>query len=212
MYFRFVLFRTELFYSRFFGVISCPRSLLLLLVLLLILLSALSLSTSLGTCSARSIPSHSQTHTGTHTSKEGRVGVGVLWLLLRCAACFSLLSTLFAFGRVSVSVLLILCLLCLCLCRCQCRRLTVVCVLNIFEYILTTTNNNKTNQNSSNSNKSSTTNAHHLISKKTDRECFPLLPPRLRRVVVCQKQIQIEETNANIDSRISSLCHPKKCN
>lgn len=153
MYFRFVLFRTELFYSRFFGVISCPRSLLLLLVLLLILLSALS--TSLGTCSARSIPSHS--HTQAVTSREGRVGVGVLWLLLpRCAACFSLLSTLFAFGRVSVSVLLILCLLCLCLCRCQCRRLTVVCVLNIFEYFLTTTSNNKTNQKSSSNNKKRT--------------------------------------------------------
>lgn len=89
------------------------------------------------------------THTLADTSREGRVGVGVLWLLLlRCAACFSLLSTLFAFGRVSVSVLLILCLLCLC----QCRRLTVVCVLNIFEYFLATKNNNKTNQNSSSNN------------------------------------------------------------
>lgn len=68
MYFRFVLFRTELFYSRFFGVISCPRSLLLLLVLLLILLSALYFVGHL----LRSLNSLTLTHTGRHKQRGTR--------------------------------------------------------------------------------------------------------------------------------------------
>lgn len=134
MYFRFVLsaftsFRfAQYYYSRFFGVISylvAARSaelpLLLVLVLLLILLSALSVTGHL-LCSLNSLTlTHTLAHTHTRllahcclkrdaSASASACSVYVVVAAaaaaaLRCAACFSLLSTLFAFGR-GVSVLL----------------------------------------------------------------------------------------------------------